>query len=116
MALLFITHDIALASGLADRIAVFRDGRLVEEGGTGCRRSRRLHRSVHARPDSRRLARTRGGVAMNPLLVVDGLRKSFRRGGGEIAALDGVGLSIDPRRDACARRPVRQRQIDARRA
>ncbi len=30
MTLLFITHDIALASGFADRIAVFRRGRLVE--------------------------------------------------------------------------------------
>ena len=32
MSLLFITHDIALASGFADRIAVFRNGRLVEVG------------------------------------------------------------------------------------
>ena len=32
MTLLFITHDIALASGFADRIAVFRKGRLVEAG------------------------------------------------------------------------------------
>lgn len=32
MTLLFITHDIALASGLADRIAVLDSGRLVEEG------------------------------------------------------------------------------------
>ncbi|ARM90717.1 oligopeptide ABC transporter ATP-binding protein (plasmid) [Rhizobium sp. CIAT894] len=32
MTLLFITHDIALASGFVDRIAVFRDGRLVEAG------------------------------------------------------------------------------------
>ncbi|MGB3386442.1 MAG: ABC transporter ATP-binding protein [Pseudaminobacter sp.] len=32
MTLLFITHDIALASGFADRIAVFYDGRLVETG------------------------------------------------------------------------------------
>lgn len=32
MTLLFITHDIALASGLADRIAVVREGRLVEVG------------------------------------------------------------------------------------
>ncbi len=30
MTLVFITHDIALASGLADRIAVFRHGKLVE--------------------------------------------------------------------------------------
>lgn len=32
MTLLFITHDIALASGFVDRIAVFRGGELVEEG------------------------------------------------------------------------------------
>lgn len=32
MTLLFITHDIALASGLADRIAVFHRARLVEVG------------------------------------------------------------------------------------
>jgi len=34
MTLLFVTHDIALASGFADRIAVFRGGRLVETGPT----------------------------------------------------------------------------------
>ena len=32
MTLLFVTHDIALASGFADRIAVFRGGRLIEVG------------------------------------------------------------------------------------
>ncbi|MEN5297672.1 ABC transporter ATP-binding protein [Brucella sp. TWI559] len=32
MTLIFITHDIALASNLADRIAVFRHGELVECG------------------------------------------------------------------------------------
>lgn len=32
MTLLFVTHDIALASGFADRIAVLHRGRLVEEG------------------------------------------------------------------------------------
>ena len=32
MTLVFVTHDIALASGFADRIAVFRHARLVEVG------------------------------------------------------------------------------------
>ncbi len=32
MTLLFITHDIALASGFVDRVAVFRTGELVEAG------------------------------------------------------------------------------------
>ncbi|MGE3305796.1 MAG: ATP-binding cassette domain-containing protein, partial [Rhizobiaceae bacterium] len=34
MSLIFISHDIALASGIADRIAVFRNGQLVEIGST----------------------------------------------------------------------------------
>ena len=34
MTLVFITHDIALASGFADRIAVFHKARLVEAGPT----------------------------------------------------------------------------------
>ena len=34
MTLVFITHDIALASGLADRLAVFSQARLVESGST----------------------------------------------------------------------------------
>jgi peptide/nickel transport system ATP-binding protein len=35
MSLMFISHDIALASQIADRIAVFRHGRLVEIGEAG---------------------------------------------------------------------------------
>lgn len=34
MALLFVSHDIALAADLADRIAVFRHGRMVEMAAT----------------------------------------------------------------------------------
>ena len=35
MTLVFVTHDIALASGFADRVAIFQDGILVETGETG---------------------------------------------------------------------------------
>ncbi|MGB3876998.1 MAG: ABC transporter ATP-binding protein [Shinella zoogloeoides] len=35
MTLVFVTHDIALASGFADRVAIFRDGMLVETGAMG---------------------------------------------------------------------------------
>lgn len=35
MTLLFISHDIALAAEIADRMAVFRDGQLLELGRTG---------------------------------------------------------------------------------
>ncbi|MCM2403897.1 ABC transporter ATP-binding protein [Rhizobium sp. S153] len=32
MTMLFITHDLALASGFADRVAIFKGGHLVEQG------------------------------------------------------------------------------------
>ena len=35
MTLIFITHDIGLASGFANRVAIFKDGRLIEAGPTG---------------------------------------------------------------------------------
>lgn len=35
LAMLFITHDIALARKVSDRIAVIRAGRIVEEGPAG---------------------------------------------------------------------------------
>ncbi|MBB3350172.1 peptide/nickel transport system ATP-binding protein [Rhizobium sp. BK049] len=43
MTLVFITHDIALASGFVDRLAVFRNAKLVEKG---------LARSVLSAPKS----------------------------------------------------------------
>ncbi|MGV9315523.1 ATP-binding cassette domain-containing protein [Streptomyces sp. NPDC003691] len=33
MALLFISHDLAVVAGIADRVVVMKDGRAVEEGG-----------------------------------------------------------------------------------
>ncbi len=35
MGVVFVTHDLAVAAGFCDRIAVMRDGRIVEEGPAG---------------------------------------------------------------------------------
>ena len=63
MTLLFITHDIALASGFADRLAVFRDARLVEAGASA---------DVLARPQNaytRHLIGSHIDLATPPLIV-----------------------------------------------
>ena len=91
MALVFISHDIALAAGIADRIAVLRRGRLVEIGATA---------EIIARPRDpyTRVAaagRVRSHPRMSPpLLELGGISKSFRRGGRTIVALDGVSLEL----------------------
>lgn len=60
MTLVFITHDIALASNLADRIAVFRQGQVVEIGST---------QAIIASPQS---AYTKALIAAVPVLEAVG--------------------------------------------
>ncbi len=43
IATLFISHDLAVVAGLCDRVAVMRDGRVVEQGPV----ARTLHQPVH---------------------------------------------------------------------
>jgi peptide/nickel transport system ATP-binding protein len=78
MALLFITHDLAVVSGLADRLAVMRAGEVVDEGPT----IRLLRELRH--PYTRALflaSRHRPALgpapADAPLLEVKGLNRSY---------------------------------------
>lgn len=67
MTLLFISHDIALAAELADRIAVFRHGSLVELGTTA------QLVGAPAHPYTRALLDAHIGLDAGPLLTRDGL-------------------------------------------
>ena len=49
MAVLFITHDMAVVAQMADRVVVMYRGRIVETG-TGRRRSSRTRRRITPRP------------------------------------------------------------------
>ena len=118
MTLLFITHDIALASGFADRIAVFRDARLVESGPTAdvlARPREAYTQAPHRQPyRPRHAAADRGGRGMSaPLLAATDISKTFASSGRRVAALDRASITRRARRNARPRRPVGQRQVDA---
>jgi len=102
---LFITHDFGVVSDLADRVAVMREGRIVESGTT---------REVLDRPQAGytraliaavpRLSGSPAPLAREkPLLEVAGLSKRYRGSGGflglwhsrrEHLALDRVSLTL----------------------
>lgn len=78
MALMLITHDLAVVSGLAARVAVMKSGRIVEQGATGAL----LHRPSH--PYTRALisASAHHPVRVNrapsaPLLQVRDARRDY---------------------------------------
>ncbi len=99
MSVLFITHDIGLVAGLADRALVMRQGLVVEQGPA------RALLEAPSHPYTRELiAAVPGGEAsppppeLTPLLKVRGLSKRYRRAGffsrrGEIA-LENVELVL----------------------
>ena len=99
MSLVFISHDIALASTIADRIAVFRAGRMVEIGDGRDVLSHPREAYTRAlieacRSGAWRPQDGRGPRMSAPLLTVRGVSKSFVRCGQEDRGLEDVSLDL----------------------
>lgn len=96
MALLLITHDLAVVAGLADHVAVMKSGEIVEAGETEALfrtqshpYTRQLFAASHHAPD--RMERETG----EPLLQVSDAVRKYRLGGGKVLrAVDNVSLSL----------------------
>ncbi|MEC3913940.1 ABC transporter ATP-binding protein [Nocardia sp. CDC160] len=99
-AVLLITHDLAVAAERADRIAVMRDGEIVETGTAaevlGAPRHEYTRRLIAAAPSLDPTERPRRTLERTtPLLTATGLRKSFRIAREvTLTAVDDVSLEI----------------------
>ena len=107
MGMIFITHDLAVVAGLADRVAIMRQGEIVETGETGA-----VFRAL-AHPYTRALFEASGHVPQRvappapepgaaPVLAVDDVvrdyrlpRKNLFRPPATFRAVDNVSLTIN---------------------
>jgi peptide/nickel transport system ATP-binding protein len=101
MSLLLITHDLAVVSGMADRIAVMNRGEILETGPTGQVLADRRHPYTRALLAASAHAPERTAAARpDPLLQVTdvirsypGRREGFRRGP-PVEAVNGVSFDL----------------------
>ncbi|MFK0103927.1 dipeptide ABC transporter ATP-binding protein [Streptomyces sp. NPDC091217] len=104
-AVLLVSHDLGVIAGMADRVAVMRDGRVVEQGAVDdvFRRPREPYTRelLAAVPRLDATHRPRPGSG-EPVLKVRGLTRTFpvlrgtafRRRVGTVYAVDGVDLDV----------------------
>jgi peptide/nickel transport system ATP-binding protein len=102
LGLIVISHDLAVVSGIADRVAVMRSGRIVEEGPTAevLRNPRHPYTRMllAAAPTMTGLSRSSPSAKDDvPVLRARGLGRDFRRpGGGVRTAVDDVSFDVPP--------------------
>ena len=113
MSMIFITHDIGLVAGIADRVMVMQNGQAVEQGELNQILDHPQHpytqHLLHAVPHFARgqAARTDGKrnseASVDPALRVDGLTVRFpvtsgifRRHAGAVHAVEGVDFDLMP--------------------
>lgn len=98
-AVLFVTHDLALAAERADRLLVFRHGEIQEQGATGDvvrtpqhAYTRQLLSDLQG--STLAIAPTSGRILATPAIRVEGISKRFSLGHSHLQALDTVSFEV----------------------
>ena len=108
LSILFITHDLSLITRFADRIAIMKDGRIVESGTPD--NIARLPQHEYSKKlmstiNELKQQRPERGRGARPLLEVENVKKSFvvtggffKRATGAVAAVDGISFGLSEAR------------------
>ncbi|EMB9089030.1 dipeptide ABC transporter ATP-binding protein [Klebsiella michiganensis] len=98
-AVLFVTHDLALAAERANRLLVFRHGEIQEQGATGDvirtpqhTYTRQLLSDLQG--STLTIAPASGRVLATPAIRVEGISKRFSLGSAHLQALDAVSFEV----------------------
>ncbi|ENP2074541.1 dipeptide ABC transporter ATP-binding protein [Klebsiella michiganensis] len=98
-AVLFVTHDLALAAERADRLLVFRHGEIQEQGATGDvirtpqhTYTRQLLSDLQG--STLTIAPASGRVLATSAIRVEGISKRFSLGSAHLQALDAVSFEV----------------------
>ncbi|MEM8630253.1 MAG: ABC transporter ATP-binding protein [Pseudomonadota bacterium] len=102
LALMLITHDLAVVSQVADQVAVMKDGQIVEAGRTESLFRRRHHPYTRRLFDAASYVPPRTPLRLGPpLLEVRGVVREYRLprkgligAGGSLRAVDQVNLTV----------------------
>jgi peptide/nickel transport system ATP-binding protein len=107
MGMIFITHDLAVVAGLADRVAIMRQGEIVETGKTGAVFRALAHPYTRALFEAsshvpNRVAPPAPALGAAPVLAVEGIvrdyrlpRKNLFRPPASFRAVDNVSLTVN---------------------
>jgi peptide/nickel transport system ATP-binding protein len=101
-ALILVSHDLAVVAGIADRVAVMKDGAIVEQGQTTALFAHPYTRALAA--DAARVPLRRGGpdLSASPVLEAKALVREYPgprrllRAGPAFRAVSEVSLTIQP--------------------
>lgn len=105
IAIVFVTHDLAVAASIGDRMAVLKNGHLLEEGAaravvTSPTADYTKTLVAASLPFMQESGAAHQGPAAGPMrqtLTLSGIRRTFSmRGGGQVHAVAGVSLHIAP--------------------
>lgn len=94
MSLLLITHDFGVVAGMSDRVVVFQNGSVLEEGTPEKIYHKPAHTYTHNLVNPYEWKIEKRQIPAEPIAALSGIKKSYRPKNGVVTAVNNVDLEI----------------------